>query len=477
VAVRVADDEGHVATSAPVEFTVAAAAPARLGPYHRAVRLLDRLGYGPEPQELARLLLEGEAAWLRARLAPGGGAGARGAQAVAAVHFPDRANGYHVARGALHEALVDPDPVRVRLRAFIENHFTTWLRKVEAPAKSDEHRRFARLGLVPFPDLLWASATSPAMLAYLDQVRSFAGHLNENYARELLELHTLGVDGGYGQADVTRLAALLTGWSASVDGDGVSGGQLRDLTFRFEPGANDERAQRLLGVAFPEATGAAAFDRVRAALELLAAHPSTARFVAGKLAAHVVAAPPPPALVEAMAAEFLRTHGDLGAVLALAVRDPAFLDPALPGRLVSPRDFALRLARTTGFAQPWAVGDFLDRCGMGVFDRETPDGYPEEDAAWADSNGMVQRWKLADAARWALAAQVPGEWRYAREPLEAARGERLIDLLAMRLTGRPLGARSHAAAVALLAGLSGNADQRCQELAIFVARTPEANLR
>ena len=477
VAVRAFDDEGRGATSEPVSIHVRARAPAAPGAYHRAVRMLNRLGYGPEPDALARLLVQGEDAWLDARLRAGTDLAARGAEALAAVYFPDRVNGYHVARGALHQAIADPDPVRVRLRTFIENHFTTWIRKVEGPAKHAEHRRFAALGTAPFPDLLWASATSPTMLAYLDQVRSFAGHLNENYARELLELHTLGVDGGYAQADVTRLAALLTGWSASVDGDGVSGGRPRDLTFRFEPAANDEGPQRLLGFAFPEASGAAAFDRVRCALELLAAHPSTARFVARKLAAHVVAMPPPPALLDAMAAEFLRTHGDLAAVLRVAVRHPAFLDPALPGRLASPLDYALRLARTTGWRHPWGVGEFLDRSGMGMFDRETPDGYPEEDQAWADSNGMVQRWRLAEAARWSLVALVPPAWRYAREAMDDARRDAVVDVLAVRLTGRPLGERSHAAAVELLAGLDGNTDQRCQEIAIFVARSPEANVR
>jgi uncharacterized protein (DUF1800 family) len=481
LSVLVRDYDGGQTRTPPIPVQLQREAPAALNGYARAVRLCNRFGYGPEPEELAAILTEGEAAWLDRRLAGGGGrgGGAAGARDAAAIYFPSRQSTYHVGRGALHEALVDPNPVRARFRAWVENHFTTWIRKTQGPPKAAEHARFSELGVAPFGALLRASAHSPAMLRYLDQTRSYAGRLNENYARELLELHTLGVHGGYSQADVTKLSAILTGWTASVDGDGHSGGRVQDLTFRYEPLFNDARPQTVIGYAFPEADGPGAYRRIATVLELLTAHPATARFISGKLVGHYVAFPAPPKLVEECAQVYLATHGDLAAVLRFIARHPTFWDPALPARLTSPYDYGMRLSRASGYLSPYAMGDFLDRSGMGIFDRETPDGYPEEDQAWADSNALLQRWKFAEGGRWALARLAPSSWRYQREAWTAQRRAALVDVIAQRLTGLPLGPQSRDACVELLAGLegTGNNDRRTQEIAIFIARMPEANLR
>lgn len=476
LSVMVRDFEGGVTHTPPVPVQRQSSPPTALNGYARAVRLCNRFGYGPEPQELATILTLGERAWLAQRVAadPGTAAAAR---AAAAVYFPSRDSYYHVGRGALHEALVDPNPVRARFRAWAENHFSTWIRKTQGPPKAAEHRRFSQLGIAPFGELLRASAHSPAMLRYLDQTVSYAGRLNENYARELLELHTLGVHGGYSQADVTKLSAILTGWTASVDGDGHSGGRVQDLTFRYEPLLNDARPQTALGYRFPEADGAAAYRRVPAALELLIDHPSTAQFVCAKLVGHYVAFPAPEALVDECAQVYLGSHGDLAEVLQFIARHPAFWAPDLAPRLTSPYDYALRLARVARLRNAYAVGDFLDRSGMGIFDRETPDGYPEEDQAWADSNALLQRWKLAEGARWQLAALAPGAWRYRQEPLDDQARGALVDHLAQRLLGMPLGARSRAACIELMPSIDGNTDRKTQEIAMFIARMPEANLR
>ena len=140
-----------------------------------------------------------------------------------------------------------------------ENHFSTWMNKDGSQAKAQEHASFVQLGTAPFFDLLFNSSTSPAMLVYLDQRYSYAHRLNENYAREIMELHTLGVKGGYTQKDVTTLADLLTGWTladeAPIDG---SGGDL-DRTFGYDTHLNSGNGCRVFGVEFPGTEAGAPF--------------------------------------------------------------------------------------------------------------------------------------------------------------------------------------------------------------------------
>jgi uncharacterized protein (DUF1800 family) len=318
---------------------------------------------------------------------------------MAIEQFPGRASAMCSAR-LLRAA--DPEPGAARFVLWAENHFSTWVPRTRDPQWS-EHAAFARLGAAPFYDLLLASARSPAMLRYLDQENSYASKLNENYAREIMELHTLGVHGGYTQQDVTSLARLLTGWTASREGDGRSGGELAAYTFRFDPALSDRRSIRIIGVDFPAGAGPprpgdsgaeamGGYDRVLLALQTLAAHPSTAQFVSRKLAEHYVGHPAPEGLVEDLSSVFARTGGDMREMLVAIAKHPAFW--AAEHRMAHPTDFAIRLARVTGKTNAGQLADFLGRCGNGMFDRATPDGYPEADSSYTDSNAMVQRWKF-----------------------------------------------------------------------------------
>jgi hypothetical protein len=119
----------------------------------------------------------------------------------------------------------------------------------------------------------------------------------------------------------------------------------------------------------------------------------------------------------------------------------------------------------------------LQRSGAGIFDRSSPDGYPDEDEAWSDTNAMVQRWRLARESRWALAGLVPGAWRYGDMLPEHRWRQQVIDLLAVRLTGSLLGPRSNEAAHRLLAATGGSRDERVQAIAIFIAQLPETQMR
>jgi Protein of unknown function (DUF1800) len=474
VSARVTDQHGHDIQTPPVSFELLAQAPAAPTTYARAIRLLDRLAWGPDPDQLAAVLVEGEQPYLAARL------GRRWDRAdevalleAGRVDWASDAGVYAIQARVLRHALQTRNPARAWLVLWIENHFSTWIRKTQGARKWGEHLRFARLGGAPFPDLLTCSATSPAMLFYLDQPRSVAGALNENYARELLELHTLGIDGGYTQHDVTALARVLTGWTLTSEAAGPNPGFVYER-FRFVPGLNGGGAERLLGVALPAARDAEARQaRIHLLLEVLCAHPNTARFVSRKLVEHTVGVPAPPELVEDLARVFGETHGDLTRVVLALVQHPMF--QAAPERLTTTRDFALRLFRVPGAAPTHQVIDLLARTSRGVFDRPTPDGYPAEDAAQADTNSMLQRWRLARGALWQLNAAVPQPRHWAASEEQWA--QEAIDALAVTLFGRTLSEPSRAAARAYLARVEGDPHHRLRQLAVFVAQLPEANAR
>jgi uncharacterized protein (DUF1800 family) len=251
------------------------------------------------------------------------------------------------------------------------------------------------------------------MLEYLDNARSAVGRLNENYARELMELHTLGVSGGpsgsrYGQGDVQELARVLTGVGINATGvePRLAPAQQplyrRDGLFEFNPRRHDFGAKTLLD----ERIAGAGFPEVEQAVDLLCRHPATARFISAKLATYFVADDPPPALVGAMAEVFQRTDGDIAAVLRAM-----FLAPELTAALAGPRGArgkfkdpmvfvvsSLRLiheGRAIGNYRP--VTGWLAQLGEPLYGRVTPDGYPLGEMAWTSSGQMVKRFEIARA--------------------------------------------------------------------------------
>ncbi|MBL9211063.1 MAG: DUF1800 domain-containing protein [Opitutaceae bacterium] len=244
-----------------------------------------------------------------------------------------------------------------------------------------------------FRDLLRASAVSPAMLWYLDgrvNRRMRAGDKpNENYARELLELHTLGVHGGYTQQDVIEVARCLTGWTVRD----------RKRTFKgrveFNPRQHDDGPKRVLGNLIPAGLGAADLDRV---LAILVAHPGTARHLAWKLCRRFIADEPPEAAVRATAAAFTAAQGDIPATLRALFATPEFSAPAVRGRKFKrPFHFVVSALRATN-AETDAqrpLTEFLVRLGHAPFRYATPDGYPEEATHWQST--LLWRWNFAAA--------------------------------------------------------------------------------
>jgi uncharacterized protein (DUF1800 family) len=472
--VAVRDPDGNGAQSDPVTVMVTGREQVADGKYARALFLLNRFGYGPEPRELAAVLTMGAPAWLASRLDETMESPLEENERERLhAEFPD-VNA--VVPRALQYLLTDANPVRARFVMWTENHFSTWVNKDGPAEKAREHDRFLELGVAPFPDLLLASATSPAMLIYLDQRNSVAHRLNENYAREIMELHTLGVKGGYTQQDVTTLADLLTGWTladeAPIDGSGNI-----ERTFRYDPYLNSGTPCRILGLEFPGVPLDQRFDRVLTALNMLSAHPSCAFFISRKLVEHYVSDPAPPGLVNDLAQIYLETGGDIRAMLLALPEKPAFW--AAPAKVASPIDFGVRLARMAGQANTGAVMDLVSHSGMGLFDRATPDGYPDTDGYFASSNALLQRWHFAQVVQnnFLGGGLIPNGWKPADKQWDPETTQRLVDLAAVRITGNVLGDNSNAAAMQLIAASPENTEARLHLLTTFLCQVPETSIR
>ncbi len=478
VKVRVTDAAGNIGESEEIALNVLDKQPAVPSRYDRAIRLLDRFAYGAETDELAAVLTMGERPWLEDRLGRSfDDPGEQVALGKAVARTPNLGWQGDISQRVLQQILMTNNPARERFVQWTQNHFSTWVQKTEAPRKWEEHMRFSRLGAAPFPQLLMASATSPAMLSYLDQQHSVVNRLNENYAREIMELHTLGVNGGYTQEDVTTLARLLTGWTFSEEADPQGRGYPLASVFRYDPALNDGKPKHFLGVDLPEADSVHRYDRTGTAFEILAAHPSTAHFVCRKLVEHYVAMPAPEPLVNDLAQVFMQNGGDMKPVLLAMAEHPAFWKSDLAPKVSRPMDFAVHLGRCCHHDDPWVFHDFLLKSGMGIYDRTFPDGYPETDAAYADSNAMLQRWKLAKNIEWDLTSLIPNAMRNPSKADPEKWRQEVVDVIAIRLTGHVLTNASNESALKIMASSSNDQSVWTRQITGFVSNLSEASLR
>lgn len=477
---RARDRNGKETSSPEMSLRVAAKPQPADETYARAVFLLNRFAYGPEPEELADVLLLGGQNWLKDRLSRSlDDAGEQAAWQRAWNENADPLNKGQVVPRVLSYLLRTPNPARARFVMWTQNHFSTWIEKADALNKWDEHVHFLELGAAPFGDLLMASATSPAMLVYLDQNRSFANKLNENYAREIMELHTVGVKAGYKQEDVTNLASILTGWTLSSDAPLRGSAREMSRTFRYEPLLNSPAPQRVFGMEFAEAKQPEdRYDRTLKALEMLAARPETAQFISRKLAEHYVSVPAPDALVKRLATRFMATGGDMSALLLDIADSPEFQASARQPKMATPLDFSLRLARQVGPEKAGAVRDFLRKSGTGLFERATPDGYPEADGDYASSNALLQRWNFVSALSNNLRRLMPAAMLPApNTPWDNATRRAALDIVAMRLTGLPLSPGARQAASQYIDQVFTGDTDRSKVVTSFVAQLPQSSLR
>ena len=281
----------------------------------------------------------------------------------------------------LEEVLVD----------FWFNHFNVFAGKIaDRPVVLEFERDVIRPRVLGrFRDLLGAVAKSPAMLFYLDNWLSRDGRLNENYARELMELHTLGVDGGYTQGDVVEVARAFTGWTMRSPREGTG--------FEFTPRTHDSKPKRVLGTALPAGRGIEDGEQV---LDLLARHPSTARFIATKLARRFVADDPPRSIVDRAARVFERTGGDLREVVRAIVTSRELFDPAMRrAKLKTPFEFVASALRATGADVTSAQGTVGTIAALGepLYQCQPPTGYPDRASTWMATGALIARLNFAEA--------------------------------------------------------------------------------
>ena len=412
-------------------------------PDEQIQHVLNRLAYGPRPGDAATLRAMGVDKWIAQQLDP---EGIDDTKAIALVgRYPaltsDRAElvaDFIEARQARQQAQQQaraPLPAVQRavpelqaslltravaserqlyevMVSFWENHFSVFAQKgaqerlflVEYDRDVIRPRAMGR-----FRDLLGAVAHSPAMLFYLDNWQSQADSanptlaelratgrprlrallkarprrgLNENYARELMELHTLGVDGGYTQKDVQEVARALTGWTIALQQGGG---------FLFRPEAHDAGEKVILGKKFAGGRGVEEGEEV---LDMVARHPSTARFITTKLARHFISDDPPKSVVERCSAVFTKSDGDIRSTLGCVISGPEFFSRAAyrskvktPFQVVAS---AMRAMNATPDQTPRSV-QAVAQLGQPIFGHQTPEGWPDRAEAWMNSGSILNR--------------------------------------------------------------------------------------
>jgi uncharacterized protein (DUF1800 family) len=312
-------------------------------------------------------------------------------------------------------ALTAPAPFVERLVHFWANHFAVSADKLPVIGIAGllEFEAVRPHVFGRFRDMLLAVEQHPAMLLYLDQAQSIGPGsmaanlaerlgrrrrgLNENLAREILELHTLGVDGGYSQADVTEFARALTGWTVS----GLVRGPVRRIvgstgspgTFHFAEAIHEPGERRVLSGRYPQAGEAQA----RAVLEDLAAHPATARHLAVKLARHFAGDEPPTALVERLSSAYLGSGGDLPTVYRALIDSPEAWVPA-PVKFRTPWEWSIAALRAIGAREleGRAAGGLLAQLGQPVWRPGSPAGYDDVAASWNGPDALMRRVEAAE---------------------------------------------------------------------------------
>ncbi|MGO4508563.1 DUF1800 family protein [Bradyrhizobium sp. 2TAF36] len=311
-------------------------------------------------------------------------------QAADAVPDPGRPIYLQEAKLRIEAALAADIGFAERLVWFWSNHFCISAYKIQSMSGAYEREAIRANALGHFVDLLLAVEGHPAMLFYLDNLGSMGANsiaginrsrgLNENIAREIMELHTLGVRTGYTQDDVISFANVLTGWTLVPPGDNPEhGGE-----FTFNPRLHEPGGQTVLGKRYEQEDA----EQGRAVLRDLAAHPATATHVATKLVRHFVADEPPPPLVEQMAKTFRDTEGDLKQVaITMVSSDDAWRGS--PSKLKRPSEWGVGMVRATGITvvDPTRFTAGQELLGEGLWRPSAPKGYPDDEASWIDGIG------------------------------------------------------------------------------------------
>ncbi len=404
--------------------------PASANP--KILHAINRLSFGPTPGEIERVESIGVEKYIQEQLNPNSipSSNTLDSQLAQLSSLNLSTNELGVAYGATRKVPPAERPQlklnRIRKVADERNH-AKLLRAIESPRQLEEvmtdfwynhfnvatNKGISRIwvgnyeqtAIRPhvfgkFRDLLGATSRHPAMLHYLDNWQNTTpnpnpkaknrGGLNENYARELMELHTLGVKGGYSQKDVTSLAQIFTGWGY-LPANTKKG---TPFTFYFEPNRHDSSPKTLLGKPI---TGTGE-QEVEQALDMLAKNPATAKFVSYKIAQRFVSDNPPAALVDRMKTRWLQTDGDIKAVMTTMLNSKEFWAPAAQrSKFKTPLEYVVSAARATGsnIEETKYLNGQLNGLGMPLYGCPTPDGYKNTREAWLNENSTIQRINFA----------------------------------------------------------------------------------
>lgn len=368
------------------------------GKVSREVRLLDRAGFGPRPGDVEDVLKRGIEAWVTDQLQPSdqeppalslqlSRLEATRMDGMELRDLPEDEVLRQLAQAQILRQIYSPWQVRERMVDLWTNHFNVYGRKGLAAWRkvNDDVQVIRRHALGNFPELLRANAHSAAMLAYLDNRQNLRGAPNENYARELMELHSLGVDGGYTQKDVQEVARCFTGWTVE-DRFLHHGG-----AFRFNPELHDDGEKTVLGVRIPAGGGQSDGDRV---LDIITKHPSCARFVSMKLCRAFLGDANSP-MVDRLIKIFGDTGGEIKPMLKELFLSKEFLEGAPIAK--RPLDYvvsAMRASHANTDARI-PIQQWLTKMGQPLFEWPMPDGYPDRASSWTGS--MLARWNFAHA--------------------------------------------------------------------------------
>lgn len=398
------------------------------------LHLLRRISFGPVAQELARVREIGREAFIEEQLAAVDDGLTTTAlypliASDATALYLSTGSGFsidtHIAQlqsAMLHRALFSKAQLHEVMTDFWNDHFNTYVKKNPIPLKICFDRDVIRKhALGNFKTLLRASVRHPEMLYYLDNWMNAKDAINENYARELLELHTLGKDGGYTEADMKALSRILSGLTYPTDP--IAGTLIGYGSYFFDATKHDGSEKTFLGQHFPAGGGEEEIDR---ALNLILDHPGTAQFIARKLCQRFVADQPPQALIASIAAVYTSSSGDIRAMLGTLLRSPEFAASA--GQKVKrPMHAILGAVRACGvntydyvlnvdlygpaLAGGGVIMQSLTAAGQAPFGWVPPNGYPDTVAYWSNTNSLLYQQKflvrLAETMSYARALADP----------------------------------------------------------------------
>ncbi len=370
------------------------------------LRLVNRVAFGPAPGELARVAKMGRQAYIEEQLKADQSEPLALTFALRRLDvtqidaselrdLPQEEIIRQLQQAAILRAVYNPNQLLERMVDFWTNHFNVYARKENTAYRvfTDQMQVIRKHALGKFRDLIEASTKSPAMLVYLDnQVNTKRGP-NENYARELMELHTLGVHGGYTQQDVKEVARCYTGWQIETRFLRPRG------KFHFNETAHDDTAKTVLGQTIPAEGGEKDVERV---LDILVAHPSCAKFISQKLCRYFLG-DAGPQLEQQVAEEFTRTDGDIKAMVQVILNSDQIVSG--PPIMKRPFDFIVSSLRSFAVDTDGGVGiqGQLDKIGQPLYQWPMPDGYPDRTEAWTSS--LLARWNFSLAL---TAGAIPG---------------------------------------------------------------------